>query len=218
MLKKSIKILIIILNAAAGLIVLYLFSAPFLPELSYRLRGPQIAEEPHSIDQGAVGNPEGVTPEKSSSTTDAKSAPGGKLPEAGYSVSKNRLIIKSIGVNAPIVEAKGEWGLDRGAWRMPESSTPDKGGNTVISGHRFKYLPPNNTTFYLFHKLKNGESIKVVWIGKEYEYRISEIKKVKKTDVSILDQTMYPVLTLFTCDPIYSQENRLVVIAKPVAP
>ena len=59
------------------------------------------------------------------------------FPEADYAVSGNRVIITKIGVNAPIVESKSaEYGLSKGSWRIPESSTPDKGGNTVITGHR----------------------------------------------------------------------------------
>jgi sortase A len=100
---------------------------------------------------------------------------------------------------------------------LPDSSTPDQGGNTVITGHRFKYLPPNNLTFYLFDKLAAGDIISVIWHEQEYYYRIKETKIVDKTETSILNQTREPILTLFTCHPIYSEENRLVVIAEPVA-
>jgi sortase A len=207
--KKLLKITIYALQAGSLLIILYLAVAPFLPEIMFRLRGTKIAE----ISNSDSGN---QSQDLSFSTSSEQTAvQGGAFPQAGYSVSKNRLIIAKIGVNAPIVEAKGEWGLDRGAWRMPDSSTPDKGGNTVISGHRFKYLPPNNTTFYLFHKLSAGDKVKVEWEGKEYDYSITEKKNVDKTDMSILEKTASSTLTLFTCDPIYSQEHRLVVIAKP---
>jgi sortase A len=98
-----------------------------------------------------------------------------------------------------------------GAWRVPESSTPDKGGNTVITGHRFKYLPPSNLTFYLLDKMETGDIISVVYKEKEYYYRVKEIKIVDKTELSILAPTKEPILTIFTCHPIYSTEKRLVV-------
>lgn len=139
------------------------------------------------------------------------------LSTAEFAVSPNRVIISKIGVNAPIIESTSEaYALSRGAWLLPNTSTPAKGGNTVISGHRFKYLPPNNLTFYLFHKLVKGDIVSVLWQNKEYYYKIKEIKVVKPTDLSILAPTAKPTLTLFTCDPIYSTENRLVIIAEPI--
>ncbi len=35
-----------------------------------------------------------------------------------------------------------------------------------------------------------------------------------KTEVSILDPTEEPTVTLFTCHPIYSTEQRLVVVGE----
>ena len=97
---------------------------------------------------------------------------------------------------------------------MPESSTPDKGGNTVITGHRFKYLPPNNLTFFLFDKLAKDDIISVIWRGKNYFYKIKETKIIKPPELSILKPTDASTLTLYTCDPVYSQKNRLVVIGE----
>ena len=129
----------------------------------------------------------------------------------------NRIIIPKIGVNSPIIESEdAEYALDRGAWRTPKTSTPDKGSNTVISGHRYKYLPPNNLTFYLLDKLIIGDIILAVWQGEDYYYRVKEKKIVEPTEVSILNPTDVPTLTLYTCDPIYSQEHRLVVIAEQI--
>ncbi len=127
----------------------------------------------------------------------------------------DRLIIPKIGVNIPIVESVNEeYGLNRGSWRIPDSSTPDKGGNTVLTGHRFKYLPPSNLTFYLFHKLEKGDIASVLWKGKTYYYRVKETKIVPANDISILDKTDGSILTMFTCDPIYSTKNRLAIISE----
>lgn len=137
------------------------------------------------------------------------------LPKSQKNISANRLIITKIGVNAPIVEAdKADDGLNKGAWRIPESSTPDKGGNMVITGHRFKYLPPNNLTFFLFDKLAKDDLVSIIWREKNYFYKIKETKIIKADDLSILESTAGPRLTLYTCDPIYSQENRLAVISE----
>jgi LPXTG-site transpeptidase (sortase) family protein len=84
----------------------------------------------------------------------------------------------------------------------------------ILTGHRFKYLPPSNLTFYLFHKLEEGDIASVIWDNKLYYYRIKEIKTVSGEDTSILKQTKTPILTIYTCDPIYSTKNRLVVISE----
>ena len=139
------------------------------------------------------------------------------FPQAEYKVSPNRLIIKKIGVNTPIVESGNpEYGLSLGSWHDPQSSTPDKQGNTVLTGHRFKYLPPNNTTFYLLDKLGRGDVLSVIWDGRVYIYKVKETKIVSKNDISILKQGDGKILTLYTCDPVYSTENRLVVVSELV--
>ncbi|MFZ5559876.1 MAG: sortase [Patescibacteria group bacterium] len=124
----------------------------------------------------------------------------------------NLLIIPKIGVKIPIVEGEDEKSsLDKGAWRLPETSTPDKGSNTVLSGHRWKYRPPSEKTFYLLDKLEIGDSFRVYWEGKKYEYKVTSIAVVLPTDVDILNPTQTPVVTLITCTPLFSTAKRLVV-------
>ncbi len=198
--KKFIRMTIIALEGLGIGILIYLVTLPFYPVVKYDLTYSSPKAVAAARDVGAVK--ERVEEIKNS------------LPENDYAVSGNRLIITKIGVNAPIVESQNaDVGLSKGAWRIPESSTPDKGSNTVLSGHRFKYLPPNNLTFYLFDKLSPGDIVYVVWDGKDYYYRIRETKVVEPTELSILDPSDKPILTMFTCTPIYSTAQRLVVIA-----
>jgi LPXTG-site transpeptidase (sortase) family protein len=129
----------------------------------------------------------------------------------------NRLIIKKIKVDAPIVESKnGKWALMRGMWRLPQTSTPDKGSNTVISGHRWLHKFPHPVTFWALNKVQAGDEIIVIWNGKTIKYKVFETKIVNQYATSILKPTKEPILTLFTCDPIYVGTNRLVVLARPV--
>lgn len=198
--KLIIKILFYITESFAVGLLLYLIFLPFYPMLKYDLFFKKLYKEEAKNLEVA----------KENIITDFKS-----LPESEYSISPNRLIIKKIGVNAPIVEsASSEIGLSKGAWHVPQSSTPENGGNTVITGHRFKYLPPNNLTFYLFDKLEIGDIVSVVWKEKNYFYRIKEMKIVPDTELSVLAPSDKPILTMFTCHPIYSTEKRLVVISE----
>ncbi len=197
--KNIIKFLVFGLEFLAVGLIIYLITLPLYPKLIYQMKDNETAQtDAQSVDKAK----EKVAEFKNS------------FPEAEYAVSPNRLIIHKIGVNAPIVESQNsDYGLSKGSWRVPESSTPDKGGNTVITGHRFKYLPPNNLTFYLLDKLAPGDVISVIWDKKDYFYRVRDSKVVPSTELSILDETKDPIITLYTCDPIYSTENRLVVIA-----
>ena len=199
---KRLRALVFTLELLALALLLYIFVLPVYPLVEYQI----FTAENKKINIEAKD--EAIVKQK---TEEFKSS----LPESAYAVSSNRLIITKIGVNAPIVESKNEaYGLDKGAWRIPESSTPDKGSNTVITGHRFKYLPPNNLTFYLLDKLEVGDIISVIWKEQNYYYRVKETKVVSDTELSVLDPSDKPIITLFTCTPIYSTENRLVVIGE----
>lgn len=126
-----------------------------------------------------------------------------------------RLIIEKIGVDAKIVEGdNARQALNQGIWRMPIGSTPDRGGNTIITAHRYKFLPPNTNTFYLLDKLAIGDRIDVQWQGKQFTYQVKQIKIVTPQAVEILANTKEPQLTLFTCTPLFTSTNRLVVIAE----
>jgi len=201
--KRLLKTLVSALEFLAFGLFLYLIVLPFLPNLVYQLKGQTSADQAKLQDLAAV--------------SDEAQAMINHLPANQNADNLNRVIIPKIGVNSPIVEsADASYALNRGAWRTPESSTPDKGGNTVLSGHRFKYLPPNNLTFYLLDKLAAGDVVSVIWQGQDYIYKVNQTKIVEPTDLSVLAPTAVPTLTLYTCDPIYSQQHRLVVIAELV--
>ena len=84
----------------------------------------------------------------------------------------NSLVIPAIGVDIPIVEGATDKALREGAWRRPETGTPDKGGNTVLTGHRYQYVPPNNKTFYNLDKLEIGQLMYVYWNEEKYVYEV----------------------------------------------
>ena len=91
--------------------------------------------------------------------------------------------------------------------------TPDRGGNTVLIGHRFTYTTPRGVFYYL-NKVKLNDEIGLWWNNKEYLYRVSGIKEVKPTDTAVENATTQPQLTLFTCTPLWLPKDRLVVVAQ----
>lgn len=127
----------------------------------------------------------------------------------------NRLQIAGIGVDGTIFEGNSVEMLNKGIWRRPKSSTPDKGGNTVLVAHRFLYRSGPNT-FYLLDKVKIGDEVSIWWNKARYTYQVTETKTVDPDALEIEHPTEDTRLTLYTCAPLFSASKRLVVIAKPV--
>jgi sortase A len=133
-------------------------------------------------------------------------------------MSGNRLIIPRMLMNAKIVEgpASNPYGnLKKGAWHLPFSSTPSKGGNTVIAGHRFTYTE-SRSVFYYLDKLQKGDEIGIQWDGTTYTYEVVSTQVVPPTETSVQATTDDARLTLYTCTPVWNPKNRLVVVAKPI--
>lgn len=129
----------------------------------------------------------------------------------------NKIIIPKIGVDMKISQSNNEKVMYRGdAWLIPGTQTPDNNGNSVISGHRYLYRPPSSKTFYNLDKLEAGDKIKIIWDNITTEYQVTEMKIVEPSQVEILANTSNKQLTLFTCTPLFSSKQRLVIIAKPI--
>jgi len=122
------------------------------------------------------------------------------------------LIISKIGVKIPIIEGENESeALNKGAWRLPQTSIPEIGGNMALAAHRFKYMPPHQETFYLLDKLSEGDIFQVFWEGREYRYEVVSTEIVKPTNTEVISNTNEPTVTLITCHPLFSDKNRLIV-------
>ena len=90
---------------------------------------------------------------------------------------------------------------------------PARSGNAAIAGHRTTYLHP----FYNLNELVPGDPITIVTLQGIFLYHVTGSLAVPPTDVSVVDQTRTPTLTLTTCNPRYSASQRLVVHARLVA-
>lgn len=210
-----------------GIIVL---SYPLWPIIRYKLTGPISTPEdpvfPYESNliaaDGTIAVP--TTDGGIQILTNVRQALNVPLPTAKRVKAKvinktrpldNRLVIPKIGVNLPIVEGtNSDNALWKGAWRIPSSSTPKDGGNTVLSAHRFRYRPPSNLTLYLLDKVKRGDIMIVYWQGKEYDYRVTQTKIVPRENTDIAEPTLTDQLTVFTCHPLFSTKERLVVVGE----
>ena len=188
-----------IFHTVLVLILGYIILAPFLPEINFQIRrllGIPYKEEIFLIDD------------------DDEQTKRIRREYETNSITGNVLVIPTIGVYIPISEGPDDSALFKGAWRRPNSSTPNQGGNTVITGHRFHYVPPNNKTFYNLNKIEKGSRVFVFWEDKEYVYEVNEIFIVEPHQVEIEDNTTENILTLYTCHPLWTADKRFVVRAE----
>jgi len=134
----------------------------------------------------------------------------------------NHLYIPKINVNVDIITGGDSSVLERGAWhRRPENGDPVKGGNFVLSAHRFVmgYTPQGTTIkspFYNIDKIEINDPIYVDYQNKRYEYKVTEKYAVKPDDVEVESPTSKPQLTLYSCTLQGSSDGRDVVKATPV--
>lgn len=131
------------------------------------------------------------------------------------SPQSNHIIIPSMLLNAPIYEgsvANQYSVLNRGIWHFPSASSPNKGGNTVLIGHRFTYTKPEGIFYYL-NKVKIGDQMAVWWSNREYVYKVTSVTTVNPSDTAIENNSIRPELTIFTCTPLLLPKDRLVIVA-----
>lgn len=128
---------------------------------------------------------------------------------------RNRITIPALKVDSPVYGGTSIDFLEKGTWLRPNGSTPDKGGNTVIVGHRYTSQDWfGKNTFYDLPDVEVGDLIEVVWEGKEYVYKIFLTDTVKPDAVEIEAPSSENILTIYTCTPLWSGHNRFVVKAR----
>ena len=134
-------------------------------------------------------------------------------PSTSTIPSDNRLVVPAMLLDQPIFDGPTLATANKGIWRRPNTSTPDQAGNTVLVGHRFTYTNPRGI-FYQLDKIKVGDEVGVFWNHKKYLYTVSETEVVPPTQTDLETPSKTAELTLYTCTPLWSPKNRLVVIAK----
>lgn len=143
-----------------------------------------------------------------------------------------RLLIPSLGVNVPIIDLAfatsrqmelGDFDkeLEDGVVKYPFTADPGQFGNSVIFGHssvEARNRSPYGFVFYRLNQLQPGERFQIIWDGQMFEYEI-EHKVVKRPRDVAAELNKYQnghYLTLMSCYPLFSDAQRLLVIAKQV--
>jgi len=135
---------------------------------------------------------------------------------------RNRIQIQKMGIEVPYFNDNTPATLEKGAWwRYPDRGDPTKGGNFILSAHRF-FLgkTPQGTRarspFYKLDILKEGDKIRIFYEGKWYEYAVTKNYSVAPSATEIENKSIEPKLTLYTCTLNGSADGRVVIEAEPL--
>jgi LPXTG-site transpeptidase (sortase) family protein len=182
-------------------ICIYIMILPLLPKISFWWRSGHTNKTPYSgkLEEAISGK---------------KSETGAKDSVATNFPAENRVVIPALALNEKILEGTDVSTVNSGVWRRPLSSTPDLESNTVLVGHRFTYNAA--AVFYSLDKLHEGDKFAVYWKKAEYLYEVVSVKIVEPSAIEIEAPSAEPTLTLYTCTPVWTAKNRLVVVAKLV--
>jgi len=123
-----------------------------------------------------------------------------------------QIVIESVGINLPVVSVSlegGTWEVIDGVanYAQETSLVNPKDGNVGIYGHDRDYV------FLPVKELKKGDEIFV--FAKDYKvvYLVEDSMTLKPEEVDVFYFSETPVLTLVTCDGVFSQ-RRFIIRAK----
>jgi sortase A len=119
------------------------------------------------------------------------------------------LRIPRIGVEVPVLEGTDDWTLNRAVGHIEDTARPGAAGNSGIAGHRDGF-------FRALKTIQDGDEIDLETLSGTVVYHVSRTWIVNPEDVSVLDATDTPALTLVTCYPFYfvgSAPQRFIVRA-----
>ena len=121
-----------------------------------------------------------------------------------------RISIPRLGVSAIVLEGVGKRELRRGAGHIPATPLPEEEkGNVGIAAHRDSF-------FRGLKDIQEDDEIELTTLDGTFRYKVQWTKIVQPTDVSVLEPTEEPALTLVTCYPFYfvgSAPKRFIVRA-----
>ena len=134
------------------------------------------------------------------------------LSNTGLSPAPSRIVVPSVGIDLPVIEAK----VTDGLWELSEntashgigSAYPGLTGNTVIFAHA------RDDLFGPLRRIGKNAVIYVFTPDTWYRYSVEEIKLVNPDQTENITATSEEKLTLFTCSG-FLDSKRLIIRAVP---
>src|SRR6476620_8760053 len=158
---------------------------------------------------------------KLATTTTTTTLPGTPVPSDGVDIPLpapkvgdivGRISIPKIGLRPKVVveDALDEEPLTRGPAHYVGTPLPGQKGNVGIAGHRTTYGSP----FHDINELENGDKVNISTTYGDFTYTVVDKKIVDPSDTTVLENHGKAMLTLTACHPIWSAEQRIIIIAK----
>lgn len=201
--EKNLKVLEKILNvySIVGVLLCILATVfiftPALPYIWYSINNNAAEQEVETITQDPA-DPNEIKPQTNPQNPNDEDQV--KLPEFNPDLTHtNTLLIPKIGVNGEINEGTdAEAALEDGVWRVYNYGTPEDKYPIILASHRFGYTYWTNdfrhkSSFYNLPKTSEGDSIRIIWNQRRYEYEIYKVEE--GTEISDYDAD----LILYTC-------------------
>ena len=198
------------LNTGLDLIGKTLISAGLLLLLfvAYQLWGTGLAESQaqNKLKSQFIASTSVATP-----ATDAPTTTLPPPPKKGDVVAQ--ITIDKINVEKFVIAGVGYKELEKGPGLFASSPLPGQLGNVSIAGHRTTFGAP----FGRVNELAKGDRIVMTTSRGEFVYLVSEAPTiVQASDVDVI-RTVDPsraILTLVTCHPKWTSENRMIISAE----
>ena len=121
-----------------------------------------------------------------------------------------RIVIKSINVDAPIVQGDDWEQLKKGVGHHLGTTNPGERGNMVLSAHNDVF----GEIFRNLERVEPKDEILVYSGNRVFRYVVVQKRIIEPTEVSVMYPTRDPTTTLITCHPYLVDNKRLVVIAE----
>jgi sortase A len=121
------------------------------------------------------------------------------------------LRLASIHLEVPVLDGTDDFTLNRAVGRIDGTALPGQPGNVGIAGHRDGF-------FRGLKDVRPGDPIELETLSGSQSFLVADIRIVSPEDVSVLDPTPGPALTLVTCYPFYfvgDAPQRYIVRALP---
>ena len=144
----------------------------------------------------------------------AEPAPVPANPADAASLPIAVLRMARLQLEVPVYPDLSELNLNRGAGWIEGTAAPNSGGNMAVAAHRDQHFRP-------LKDIQIGDTLELESLSGHGEFRVSRIFIVDPDEVSVLDDTTVPTLTLVTCYPFYfigAAPKRYIVQAIAVDP
>ena len=139
-----------------------------------------------------------------------QSVPFVAIPTPGPEQARSMFIPKIWNDAAPVVQGDGWDQLRKGVGQYVGSGNPGKNGNLVLSAHNDIF----GELFRDLDQLVPGDEIVVSTSTQEHTYRVTGIRIVLPTEVSVLEPTSKSTITLISCYPYLVDNQRIVVFGE----